>query len=131
MRTALLISLLGIACSKSPPPPPAEVTVPTVTVDEVDHMLATHSCQPVDANGTPTRKRMGVLPSAILLTDYDNLDKLPADKTANLVFYCVNEGCTSSHDAAAKAIATGYQHVEVMPAGIAGWVKAGKQTSSI
>ena len=127
MRTALLIFLL--ACSKpTQTPGPA---VQTVTVDQVDHMLAQHECQPVDANEPTTRQRMGVIPHAILLTDYDNLDKLPADKAANLVFYCANTGCSSSHAAAEKAIASGYTNVKVMPAGIAGWVKAGKQTSSI
>lgn len=124
MRTVLLISLL--ACSKPAPP-----TVQVVTVDQVDQMLASHQCQPVDANGNTLRKRLGVVPTAILLTDYDNLDKLPADKATNLVFYCANDGCESSHVAAEKAIASGYTHVNVMPAGIAGWVKAGKQTSSI
>jgi len=114
MRTALVISLL-LACSK-----PAAPAVEIVTVDQVDRMLAQHECQPVDANEPTTRQRMGVIPHAILLTDYDNLDKLPADKAANLVFYCMNDGCESSHVAAEKALASGYTNVKVMPAGIAG-----------
>ena len=48
-----------------------------------------------------------------------------------LVFYCTNASCSSSHYAAEKAITAGYTHVKVMPDGIAGWVKAGKKTSSI
>ena len=101
-----------------------------VTVDELDRMLASHQCVAVDANGDATRRRMGVIPGAVLLTD-DAIDKLPRDRSQSLVFYCANEACRSSHEAATRAFLAGYTHVKVMPAGIAGWVRAGKQTSSI
>jgi rhodanese-related sulfurtransferase len=105
--------------------------VAEVTVDQVDHLLADHACQAVDANGTPLRQKMGVLPGALLLTDMDAIGELPADKAKPLVFYCANTACSASHYAAEKAIAAGYTHVQVMPDGIAGWVKAGKKTQSI
>jgi rhodanese-related sulfurtransferase len=108
---------------------PAEVA--TVSVDELDQMLATSDCQAVDANGDATRKRMGVIPGAVLLTSMDSLDQLPPDKSKNLVFYCANTACGASHYAAEKAMTAGYTHVKVLPDGIAGWVKAGKKTSSI
>ena len=39
--------------------------------------------------------------------------------------------CGASHEAAERALTAGYQHVQVLPDGIAGWVKAGKKTTSI
>jgi rhodanese-related sulfurtransferase len=126
MRTLVFALLLG-ACSHKAPEPA------TVTIDQVDQALQKGEVQPVDANGESTRKHEGVLPGAILLSDYATfkMSELPADKARPLVFYCGNEDCTSSHHAAARAITAGYQHVEVMPDGIAGWVRAGKKTQSI
>jgi rhodanese-related sulfurtransferase len=123
----LVLALAVMACGHKPQEPA------TVTVDQVDQALARGAVQPVDANGESTRKHEGVLPGAILLTDSEafKLSELPADKARPLVFYCGNEDCSSSHHAAKKAITAGYQHVEVMPEGIAGWVKAGKKTQSL
>jgi rhodanese-related sulfurtransferase len=109
----------------------APVKIATVTVDQLDQMLAGHACQAVDANGSATRQKMGIIPGAVLLTDADSIDKLPSDKTKNLVFYCANTACGASHHAAHKAILAGYTHVQVLPDGIAGWVKAGKATGTI
>ena len=138
MRTLLLAAALASAgaCSKSSPKAESadvDVKVPTITVDEVDTKLAKGECQPVDANGEGTRKKLGVVPGAVLLTDSEDyrLAELPTDKSKELVFYCANTHCGASHQAAAKAIAAGYEHVRVMPEGIAGWVKAGKKTQSL
>lgn len=109
----------------------APAKIATISVDELDQMLASHACQAVDANGDVTRKRMGVIPGAVLLTDMESIDQLPADKAKNLVFYCTNTSCGASHVAAEKAITAGYTHVKVLPDGISGWVKAGKKTASI
>jgi len=123
----LLLAMVLTACSHKAPEPA------TVTVDQVDQALAKGEVQPVDANGESTRRREGVLPGAILLTDSETfkVSELPADKGKPLVFYCANTRCSASHEAATKALTAGYQHVEVMPEGIAGWVKAGKKTQSI
>ncbi|HEX3763423.1 MAG TPA: rhodanese-like domain-containing protein [Kofleriaceae bacterium] len=126
----------GAACSRRADPPeqaaPAPVAVvPEVSVDELDHLLASHRCVAVDANADTTRRRMGVIPGAVLLRDMDAVDQLPADRTTGLVFYCANRACRASHEAAEKALAAGYTHVRELPDGIAGWVQAGKQTSSI
>jgi rhodanese-related sulfurtransferase len=113
---------------------PASVASPaiaTVTVDELDRMLARDECQAVDANGSDTRRNMGVIPGAVLLPDADSLAGLPADRTRRLVFYCVNPACRSSEHAAQQALAAGYSRVHVLPDGIAGWVKAGKKTAAL
>jgi len=143
MRTLLACSLLatsvwlGAGCSRDhaaaerAPAQPTGAQVPTVSVDQLDRMLARHECQAVDANGDATRKRMGVIPGAVLLRDMDAIEQLPADKSRPLVFYCANPACGASHEAAEKAITAGYTHVQVLPDGIAGWVKAGKKTTAI
>jgi rhodanese-related sulfurtransferase len=140
MRTILLAAVLtlgaGAACSKAENQKnatAAKATAATVTIDEVDQKLASGGCVAVDANGEVTRKKMGVLPGAVLLTDSDtfNISELPADKTKELVFYCANTHCGASHEAAEKAMTAGYTNVKVMPDGIAGWVKAGKTVQNI
>jgi rhodanese-related sulfurtransferase len=139
LLAAALVSVvaLGAGCSKKADKPASaemvEAKVPTITVDEVDKALAASECQPVDANGEATRKKMGVLPGAVLLTDSDDfkVSELPADKSKPLVFYCANTQCGASHHAASKAITAGYTNVKVMPDGIAGWVNAGKKIQSI
>ena len=134
---ALMIALAAGACHKAEDATPPTATekapekIAEMTVDQVDHLLADHACTPVDANGDPLRRKLGTLPGAVLLGDLDALDNLPRDKTTQLVFYCANTSCSASHYAADKARTAGYQRVAVMPAGIAGWVKAGKQTSQI
>jgi rhodanese-related sulfurtransferase len=112
---------------------PAADPVPTISVDELDQMLASQAAVPVDANGEPVRKKMGVIPGAVLLSDYETFlpSELPADKSRPLVFYCANAHCGASHEAADRARLAGYQDVRVLPDGIAGWVKAGKQVQSI
>jgi rhodanese-related sulfurtransferase len=143
MRTILFASLVALAttagCSKSSDATPSTATapaaaeVPTVTPDDLEKSIASGQVTAVDANGEQTRKKMGVVPGAVLLTDSDSFaaSELPSDKSKQLVFYCGNEECGASHHAAGKAIAAGYKNVKVMPAGIAGWVKAGKKTSQI
>jgi rhodanese-related sulfurtransferase len=134
---SLSIAVAATGCAKKDTDPAAATEVaakvPSITVDELDQLLARHAAQPVDANGEGTRAKLGVIPGAVLLTDSDSfqLSELPADKSRPLVFYCANPSCGASHDAAGKAITAGYTSVKVLPDGIAGWVKAGKKTASI
>jgi len=138
MRNLLLCTVLGLAaaagCSKATDTSGAsdKAALPTVSVDECDQALG-KGAQAVDANGEQTRKKMGVVPGAVLLTDSESfaVSELPADKAKPLVFYCANTSCGASHEAASKALTAGYTNVKVMPDGIAGWVKAGKKTQSI
>lgn len=134
----LFLAALGAAaCSKSSPSTATvqqpQHTIASITVDELDAKLTAGNTQPVDANRDETRKKLGVVPGAVLLTDSETfqLAELPTDKTKELVFYCANPQCGASHQAAAKAVSAGYANVRVMPEGIAGWVKAGKKTQPI
>ena len=113
MRHILLAAALAVAavagCSKSDPtstasaaPKPAakpapkadSQKIPSMTIDQVDQALAAKQITPVDCNSDMSRKRTGVVPGAILLTDDVNYaaSELPADKTTKLVFYCANPG---------------------------------------
>lgn len=81
-----------------------------------------------DANSDDTRSRYGVIPGAILLSnyrDYDPGSELPSDPSATLVFYCHSERCGAAADAARRAIAAGHRDVWVMAPGIKGWAEAG------
>ena len=141
MRTLLLAAVLalgaGAGCSKSDKGETTDkaekAKLPMISVDDLDKKLASGECVPVDANGSETRKKMGVVPGAVLLTDSDTfqVSELPADKSKELVFYCANTRCGASHDAAEKAMTAGYSNVKVLPEGIAGWVKAGKKVQNI
>ena len=82
-----------------------------------------------DANSADTRERHGVIPGAVLLTnyrDYDAGSELPADKGARLVFYCHSDACGAAADAARKAIAAGHRNVSVLSDGITGWSASGQ-----
>lgn len=104
-----------------------------VSVDEVAALLEAKKAQAVDANGVDTRKEMGTLPGAVLLTNYRSFDlsELPADKSQELVFYCGGEACTAAPTAAKRAKEAGYTDVKVMSAGISGWVKAHKAVDKL
>ena len=109
MRHLLLAAVLSVAaaagCSKSSPAgstasaapspaPKAGQKIPSMTIDQVDQALAAKQITPVDCNSDRARKRTGVVPGAILLTDDVSYaaSELPADKTTKLVFYCANPG---------------------------------------
>ncbi len=55
---------------------------------------------------------------------------LPSDKEAVLVFYCSNPMCRKAPNAARRAKKIGYSNVQVMSAGISGWLAAKLPTES-
>lgn len=134
LLVALSLVLAATACKNEASPRTQEpAAIAEIGVDELERQLADGACVPVDANGPPTRKKLGVIPGAVLLSDYEAfaLSELPADKTKRLIFYCANEYCDASHEAAKRARVAGYSDVKVLPAGIAGWVKAQKPTTKL
>jgi rhodanese-related sulfurtransferase len=142
MKKLWFVAVLALAaggCSKAKPDDKSakahakSVDLAAVSVTELDGLLAKGGCTPVDANGEATRKKRGVIPGAVKLTDYETYSaaELPADKARPLVFYCANEQCGASHTAAEKAVLAGYKDVRVLPAGILGWVAAGKPVDGV
>jgi rhodanese-related sulfurtransferase len=86
-----------------------------------------------DANAPETRDKYGVIPGAQLIAAPDGYrvsTTLPAQKSDPLVFYCANQVCIASHEAARRALAAGYTNVSVMSDGIMGWKAAGEPTVS-
>ena len=90
----LALAAVSTACEKkSDPSASKEEQFKTLTVDEVAAQLEAKQITPVDCNGEGTRKKMGVVPGAILITDEEAYgpSELPADKNTKLVFYCSKE----------------------------------------
>jgi len=57
--------------------------------------------------------------------------QLPPDKNAALVFYCSNPLCRKAPNAARRAKSMGYHNVQVMSAGISGWISAQLPTEAL
>jgi hypothetical protein len=101
MRTTLFACVLAISaltgCSKGEEAKTEqkdEQKFATMTMDEVEAAITSGQATAVDCNGDRTRKKMGVLPGAVLVTDEEEYgaSELPADKTRKLIFYCSDAG---------------------------------------
>jgi hypothetical protein len=99
MRRLLFAAALTLAsiagCSKDKADK-AEVKhdLPEMTVDQVAAALEAKQLTAVDCNSEKTRKRVGILPGAILIADEETFTAadLPSDKATKLVFYCGGPG---------------------------------------
>jgi rhodanese-related sulfurtransferase len=125
-----LAPLAAMACGNDSPQQ-ASAQPSKATVAQVATWTKEKKATPVDANGSETRSKQGVIPGAVLLTSSSQyaVNELPADKNSKLVFYCASEMCGASHAAAKRAMENGYTDVSVLPEGIAGWKKAGQKTA--
>lgn len=106
-------------------------TVKTVSVEELASLKKEKNTVVYDANGADFRAKNGIIPDAKLLSNavkYDAAKELPANKDSKLVFYCANNKCGASHQAAEKAIQAGFVDVSVLPVGLMGWKEAGQPT---
>ena len=80
----------------------------------------------VDARPSRKVKSDGIIPGAINIPDtrFDKMtDQLPADKGAELIFYCGGYKCPLSPKSAAKAKALGYTNVKLYQAGYPDWTE--------
>jgi rhodanese-related sulfurtransferase len=93
-----------------------------ISPDALHQRLQESPVTVIDVNSRESWTKAHV-PGALNLdpVDYRDAD-LPADKDANLVFYCSNSMCRKAPSAARRAKKMGYRNVEVMSAGISGWV---------
>jgi rhodanese-related sulfurtransferase len=116
----------GQASAKKP-------AVQNMSVKELASLKQQGKATVFDANNNDTRKEAGVIPGAKLLTSavkYDPAKELPATKSDKVVFYCYNEQCGASHQAAKKAAEAGWTDVSILNAGIMGWKAAGQPTAT-
>ncbi len=81
----------------------------------------------IDSRPKKRKYDTGHIPGAISIPDmsFDKMtDKLPADKTTPLYFYCGGMKCKLSPNSAEKAMKLGYTKVHIVPEGYPGWKKA-------
>ena len=122
---ALLLSMHFLACEQRP-----VAKAIKIDVNQLSGMLA-EAVPPklFDANGPATREKYGIIPTATLLDGRKYAMKLlPESRVEALVFYCSGTLCGAAEGAAQRALAAGYTTVKVLPVGIRGWKRAGKQT---
>lgn len=101
----------------------------TITLDELQKLVAMGPEKGryflFDSRPTP-RFLEGAIPTAVNLPfpAFDkNLDKLPADKGALVIFYCSGKTCNMSPGSLAKAKKLGYTNAKVFIEGMPAWAK--------
>lgn len=80
----------------------------------------------VDSRPKRTVDKEGMIPTAVHISDSEfdkHIDKLPADKATELVFYCGGLECPLSHKSAEKARKLGYTNVKTYAMGHPDWLK--------
>lgn len=86
----------------------------------------------IDSRPAARQYDPGHIPGAVNIPDtqFDKqVDKLPADKSTLLLFYCGGLECMLSHNSAFKAEKLGYANIKVYPAGMPDWVSKGGPVS--
>lgn len=86
LMLTLAVGLILTGCTRSHPP------VKEATVAQVAEHVKNGTGTILDANDDEYRKAAGVVPGAVLLTNFNSyeLSQLPSDKTRPLVFYCTS-----------------------------------------
>ncbi len=102
----------------------------TISPAALDTLVRAKEVTVVDVN-SPQSFREAHVPGAVNVDPAGFVESdLPADKDANLVFYCSNPMCRKAPSAARRASKLGYTGVKVMSAGISGWIAARLPTES-
>jgi rhodanese-related sulfurtransferase len=102
----------------------------TVSPSRLHQLIQDKQATAIDVN-SPQSWAQARVPGALNLdpAGYDE-KSLPADKDSLLVFYCSNPLCRKAPNAARRAKDMGYRNVQVMSAGISGWLSAKLPTES-
>lgn len=82
----------------------------------------------IDSRPVARQYDPGHIPGAVSIPDsqFDKMvDKLPADKSTLLIFYCGGLECMLSHNSAFKAEKLGYSNIKVYPEGMPDWKARG------
>ena len=80
----------------------------------------------VDSRPRRTVDKEGTIPTAVHISDSEfdkHTDKLPADRAAELIFFCGGLDCVLSHNSAVKARKLGYTNVKTYSLGHPDWLK--------
>ena len=102
----------------------------TISPRELHQLMQNAPVTAIDVNPRQSWVKARV-PGALHLDPlaYSDAD-LPSDKASTLVFYCSNVLCRKAPNAARRAKSMGYSRVQVMSAGISGWLSANLPTES-
>jgi 3-mercaptopyruvate sulfurtransferase SseA len=101
MRTLLfsmVVALAAVGCSEKSNEKAGKAEVksdlPEISIADAAAGLEAKNVTFVDCNNEKTRKKVGVIPGAILIDDEETFtaDDLPPDKNTKLVFYCGGPG---------------------------------------
>ncbi|MDQ3336409.1 MAG: hypothetical protein M4D80_14675 [Myxococcota bacterium] len=99
MRRLLFAAIIATAslagCSKSEKADKAAIDhdLPEISIADVAAGLEAKQLTVVDCNSEKTRKKVGILPGAVLIDDETfTASELPSDKSTKLVFYCGGPG---------------------------------------
>ena len=91
-------------------------------------MLGTGGVFVYDCNEPDMHAEAHVPGARPIVYDEVTVNKLPADPTAAIVFYCYSPECPAAATAARSAVKLGFHNVYCMTAGITGWQDAGLKT---
>lgn len=126
-RAALTLVVALAGCRQAAPPAaPVEQPLAKLTLEQVEAKLGQPDVFLFDANPKELYEHAHLPGAAWVKFDAVDRAALPASLQSTLVFYCANELCTASHDAARQALALGYTNTFVMPQGYIGWKKSGR-----
>lgn len=99
--------------------------IPTLRAADLKERLARPDVFVLDANRL-TLWESGHVPQAAFVGQEDlPVDRLPADRDAELVFYCRDTMCLTAYLSAAKARTLGYPNTFVMEGGRQAWAESG------
>ena len=129
-RFAVLLSVGASlsACERDSAPPKVADPAPVaeMTPAEVSALMARdRSALIVDVNPRGVYDEAHIAGAVWMSSSDVDFDELPDDRSAAIVFYCYNEMCGASHQAASATVERGWTNVARMPAGIVGWKAAG------
>lgn len=125
MKNVLLLTLvlftssIGLAAN-------VQILTPTEVYSEIKKSDVTV----LDVNPQFIYKK-GHVPKAKNISFSNIENHLPKNKKSRIIFYCMSEMCSASHQAAEIAVKAGYTNVARMSAGIAGWIKQRLPTETI
>lgn len=129
----MLVAAPVFACDDHGDEKPAQ-SIGIISLDQLRELWKTKGVVILDVSDQETRSRFGQIPHARLLTsssDFEVAKELPEKKTTPLVFYCADAQCSSSDQAAERALSAGYSQVSVLREGLAGWRAAGNPVQSL
>jgi rhodanese-related sulfurtransferase len=96
----------------------------TISPRDLNRLLGENQVSVFDVN-SPQSWTSARVPGAVNLDPVTfEAGALPSDREATLVFYCSNPWCRKAPNAARRATSLGYRDVQVMSAGIKGWLDA-------